>query len=60
MAVWALLIVGFTAAGFATALFGLAVTIPLLGYATWHAYRETIDARLWPLHGAAEGPPAQG
>lgn len=50
-AVWALLIVGLTAIGFATALIGLAVVIPLLGHATWHAYRETIDAGAWPLHG---------
>lgn len=60
MAVWALLIVGLTAAGFATALLGLAVTIPLLGYATWHAYRETIDARLWPLNGTDDAPPGPG
>ena len=39
---WALLIFVLTAAGFATALIGLAFTTPLLGYATWHAYRETI------------------
>lgn len=50
MAVWAGLIVLLTAAGFATALVGLAVTIPLLGHATWHGYRETIDARAWPAH----------
>ena len=48
MVVWVLLIVGLTAIGFATALLGLAVTIPLLGYATWHGYRETIDASAWP------------
>jgi uncharacterized membrane protein len=48
MAVWALLIVGLTAIGFVTALFGLAVTIPVLGHATWHAYRDTIDASAWP------------
>lgn len=50
MAVWIFLIVSLTALGFATALIGLAVTIPLLGHATWHAYRETIDARAWPAH----------
>ncbi len=50
MAVWVLLIVGLTALGFATALLGLAVTIPVLGYATWHAYRETIDASAWPAN----------
>ncbi|CAM9973269.1 unnamed protein product [Phaeothamnion confervicola] len=52
MAVWAALIVGLTALGFATALFGLAVAIPVLGYATWHGYRETVDAGAWPSHGA--------
>jgi len=48
MAVWVALIVALTAAGFATALLGLAVAIPVLGYATWHAYHDTIDATLWP------------
>jgi uncharacterized membrane protein len=48
MLVWVMLIVGLTAIGFATALLGLAITIPLLGYATWHGYRETIDASAWP------------
>lgn len=51
MAVWALLIVALTAIGFATAMIGLVVTIPLLGHATWHAYRETIDAGAWPANG---------
>ena len=53
MGVWVLLIVALTAVGFATALLGLAVTIPLLGYATWHGYRDTIDASAWPQHGRA-------
>ena len=48
MAVWAFSIVVLTAIGFATALIGLAVVIPLLGYATWHAYEDTIDAAAWP------------
>lgn len=51
MAVWAVLIVLLTAIGFATALLGLAVTVPVLGYATWHAYRDTIDASAWPANG---------
>jgi len=42
LAVWALLIFVLTAVGFATALIGLAFITPVLGYATWHAYRETI------------------
>jgi len=40
MLVWAALIVALTAAGFATALFGLIVIFPILGHATWHAYRD--------------------
>ena len=42
LALWALLIFVLTAAGIATALIGLAFTTPVIGYATWHAYRETI------------------
>lgn len=42
MALWASLIVVFTAAGLATAYVGLAVTLPLIGHAGWHAYRAVI------------------
>ena len=42
LSLWALLIFVLTAVGFATALVGLALITPVLGYATWHAYRETI------------------
>jgi len=52
MAVWVLLIVILTVIGFATAMIGLAITIPLLGHATWHAYRDTIDADGWPPSGS--------
>jgi uncharacterized membrane protein len=47
MLVWASLIVALIAVGFATALLGLAIILPLLGHATWHAYQETIDASAW-------------
>jgi uncharacterized membrane protein len=50
MLLWALLIVLSVAIGFATALIGLAVTMPLIGHATWHSYRETIDASRWPAN----------
>lgn len=40
MLLWAVLIVGFTGIGIATAFVGLAVVLPLMGYATWHAYRD--------------------
>jgi uncharacterized membrane protein len=42
MAVWAALIVLFTAAGLACWYIGLCVTLPLVGHATWHAYRAVI------------------
>jgi uncharacterized membrane protein len=42
MVVWAGLIVGLTAIGFLTLLIGMVVIAPLLGYATWHAYRDLI------------------
>jgi len=42
MTVWALIIVALTVIGFATAMLGLILIVPLLGYATWHAYRDTV------------------
>jgi uncharacterized membrane protein len=48
MATWIVLIVLAVAIGFATAFVGLAVTMPVIGHATWHAYREAIDASAWP------------
>lgn len=50
MIVWVAIIVLGVAIGFATAFLGLAVTLPILGYATWHSYRETIDASAWPAN----------
>lgn len=47
MMVWAAIIISFIAIGFATAMIGLVVVLPLLGHATWHAYQETIDASAW-------------
>ncbi len=61
MAVWAAMIVLAVAPGFALLLMGrekgagfalvmalLGITLPLIGHATWHAYRATIDASAWP------------
>lgn len=42
MLVWAAVLTVLTVAGFATALVGMIVIIPLLGHATWHAYRDLI------------------
>ena len=50
MVVWVLVIVAAVAAGIVTAFIGLAITIPLIGHATWHAYQETIDSSAWPRH----------
>lgn len=42
MAFWALLIAALTGIGLATNLVGFVIIVPVLGYASWHAYRETI------------------
>lgn len=42
MAVWAALIALFIGAGLVTAYIGLIVALPLIGHATWHAYRDLI------------------
>lgn len=39
---WAVLIVMLMAVGFATSLFGMLLVMPLLGHATWHAYRDMV------------------
>jgi uncharacterized membrane protein len=61
MAVWAACIVlavapGFallfigqqTGGGLAWVMTGLGLTLPLIGHATWHGYRATVDAAQWP------------
>ena len=42
MAVWAGLLVGLTLVGFITLLAGLAVIVPVLGHASWHAYKALV------------------
>ncbi|GAA5785383.1 hypothetical protein GCM10007860_28140 [Chitiniphilus shinanonensis] len=42
MLLWAALIVALTAVGFATGLLGLIVIFPVLGHATWIAYKELV------------------
>lgn len=48
MLVWGALIGASVLIGFATAFVGFVVTLPLIGHATWHAYKATIDASMWP------------
>ena len=43
MVLWALLIVGLVMIGFATWLLGMVVVLPLLGHASWHAYRDIVE-----------------
>jgi uncharacterized membrane protein len=42
MALWAGLIAGFMALGLATMFVGLVIVFPLIGHATWHAYRDLV------------------
>ncbi len=43
MALWAVLIVTLVAIGFATMMIAMVVLLPVLGHATWHAYRDLVD-----------------
>ena len=40
---WGCLIVLFTGAGIVTFYVGLVVTLPLIGHASWHAYRDLVE-----------------
>lgn len=42
MLFWAVLIVVFIGAGLITFYIGLVVTLPLIGHASWHAYRDVV------------------
>ena len=48
MALWAALIMGFTLLGMASGLLGLIAVVPMLGHASWHAYRALVDASTLP------------
>lgn len=43
VAVWGLIVVGLLVLGALPALVGLAVVLPLLGYATWHLYTRAVE-----------------
>jgi uncharacterized membrane protein len=43
MALWGLLVVVFTAAGLVTLYVGLVIALPLIGHATWHAYKDLVQ-----------------
>jgi uncharacterized membrane protein len=50
MLVWLSIIVALLILGLVTAFVGLVVIIPVIGYAAWHGYMETIDASEFPRH----------
>lgn len=52
MAFWAALILGFTLLGLGSLLLGLIFVMPMLGHASWHAYRDLVDASSLPLRDA--------
>lgn len=52
MALWAAILMGLTMLGFATALIGMIVIVPVLGHASWHAYRELLDTSALPERAA--------
>jgi uncharacterized membrane protein len=47
-AVWAAILMSLTLLGFATAMLGLIIIIPWLGHASWHAYRDLVNASNLP------------
>ncbi len=53
MIVWLSLVVVLLVIGIATAFMGLIVIVPLIGFAAWHGYLDTINADDFPRH--AEG-----
>lgn len=43
LAIWAIIIMCMCALGFASAMIGFIVVMPILGHASWHAYRELVE-----------------
>ncbi|MBT8086703.1 MAG: DUF2189 domain-containing protein [Gammaproteobacteria bacterium] len=52
MSVWLIIVVVSLILGVATAFVGLILIVPIIGYAAWHGYMETIDAEQFPRHSA--------
>jgi uncharacterized membrane protein len=46
---WAMVIMFITGLSFLTGMLGFIVLYPLLGHASWHAYRDVVDASALPL-----------
>jgi uncharacterized membrane protein len=52
--IWAVIIALTVVLGFATFLIGFIVLLPVIGHATWHAYKDTIDASAWEKNSPAD------
>ena len=50
MAIWLAIVVIALLIGVLTAFVGLIAIVPVIGYAAWHGYLETIDAEEFPRH----------
>lgn len=48
MALWATIIMVATALSMATLMLGFIIVFPVIGHATWHAYRDVVDADAIP------------
>ncbi len=55
MALWALLIMSLSMAGILTVFIGLIVIVPMLGHASWHAYKALVNTEGVPERTPAEG-----
>ena len=51
MALWAALIVLLVVIGMVPGLLGLAIVVPVVGHATWHAYRDIV---IFPDEGSTD------
>ena len=47
MLIWISIIAACIVISFLTAFLAMVVIMPLLGYSTWHGYKQTINAQLW-------------
>jgi uncharacterized membrane protein len=52
MLVWALIILVGTSLSLATGMLGFLITVPVLGHASWHAYRDLVVTDGVPLRNA--------
>jgi uncharacterized membrane protein len=48
MVLWAFLIMGLSMMGILSLFIGLIVIVPMLGHASWHAYRDLVDTTSLP------------